>query len=93
MGTKIVHFGSLGGPWHPEKASPEKELKKGRCIPVAGVHLETILASFFDDLLVNCLVRFLDHFWNHFGRIPGARMDSKSIKNGFTIQSKFQSDV
>ena len=30
--AKLVHFGSLGGTWHPEKASPEKELKNGRCI-------------------------------------------------------------
>ena len=28
LGVKIVYFGSLGGPWHREKTSPEKELKK-----------------------------------------------------------------
>ena len=28
LGAKIVHLGSLGGPWRLEKTSPEKELKQ-----------------------------------------------------------------
>ena len=33
LGAQIVHFGSMGGLWHPEKISSEKELnKKGKTI-------------------------------------------------------------
>ena len=30
FGAKIVNFGSLGDPWHPEKTRLEKRLQKGR---------------------------------------------------------------
>ena len=29
LGAKVVHFGSLGGPWHLEKINPEQKFKKG----------------------------------------------------------------
>ena len=47
LGAKIVHFGSLGGPWHPEKTSPEKELKKGSFSSYAVAHSGAKFRSIF----------------------------------------------
>ena len=92
MGAKIINFGSLGGPWHPEKANPEKLLKKEAPGYRSTSILETILAPFFNAFLVDFSVRFLDHFWSHFGAILGDEMEPKSITNRFKIRSKFQSN-
>ena len=53
------------------------------------VILETILTQFSNDFSVHFLIRFLNHFWSHFGPILGAKMEPKSIKNLFKIQSVF----
>ena len=70
LGAKIVHCGSLGDPWHPEKTSPEKELKKGGCVSHGwgpfGDHFNLI----FDDVSVKFSARFL-MFWSPFGVILG----------------------
>ena len=76
LGAKIVNFGSLGGPWHPEKTRPEKETKKGGSGYGHSPILETILASFFVDFSAYFLVRFFDDFWSHFGAILGAHLAS-----------------
>ena len=54
--------------------------------------VSTILASFFVDFWSYFSVRFLDHFWNDFGAILGAKMDPKSLKNRSKIRSNFWLD-
>ena len=60
FGAKIVNFGSLGGPWHPEKTRPEKRPQKQRKTSKFSFNLEAIWASFFLDFLSYFLERFLD---------------------------------
>ena len=54
-----------------------------------GIILETSLGPFSNDFSVHSLIRFLNYFWSHFGAILGAKMEPKSIKNRFKIQSNF----
>ena len=92
LATQIVHFGSLGGPWPPQKIQIRKRVQKGKITQTRRSILGSILAQFFDDFWVDFLIRFLDHFWSHFGPILGAKMEPKSMKNRFKIRSTFQSD-
>ena len=96
LGSLGHHFGSFGGPfWDPKsfmlapcealgtlkKPVPKKSSKKVVAYPMAGVHLGTILASFFYVFLVNLLVRFLDHFLNNLRIILGGKMKLISIQH------------
>ena len=92
LGAKIVHFGSLGGPWHLEKPNPEKKPQKSSKRGPPVIELPTFWRSCFIDFLVDFSVRFLDYFWSHFGDILGAKMEPTSMKNRFKIRSKFLSD-
>ena len=46
FGAKIVNFGSLGGPWHPEKTDPKKDPKKEAPAIFTPTIFKTIVASF-----------------------------------------------
>ena len=107
LGCLGHHFESFGwsfwkpesfilGPWEPlgtlKKAVLKHSSKRVVASPVAGVHFGAILDPFFKYVLVDFSVRFLDHFWSHFGTILGAKMEPTSITNRFKIRSKFQSD-
>ena len=54
LGAKIVHFGYLGGPWHTEKNSPEKYLKKVSAYPMAGLHFGVHFGIIFQYLFDRC---------------------------------------
>ncbi len=92
LGPKIVNFGSLGGPWHPERTRPEKRAPKARFNYMQSLILETILASCFDVFSMLFLVRFLDNCWSDFGAILGDNSELKSFKNRFKIRSNFWLD-
>ena len=57
LGAKIVNFGSLGGPWHPEKPRPEKEPKKEVSGHRHSLILEEHFGFIFDDFSAYFLVR------------------------------------
>ena len=92
LGAKIVHFGSLGALGTQTKPIQKKTPKKTYFAYMHSLILDSNLAPFFDVFWIDFLIRFLDHFWGHFGLISGANMEPKSMKNRYKIRSKFQSD-
>ena len=90
MGAKIVHFGSLGGPWDLEKPNPENAPSN---IAVVGRYI--IEPSVFDDLAhqkkgTNDEIQLTDSLSSQIGKAPfyaykfiGTRFDC-GTKIGFT---------
>ena len=84
------------GTWVPlgtqEKPDPKQSPKMTRKVLQCCSILEVILGPILNDFLVDFLIRLLDHGWSHVGRIFGAKMEPKSMKNRFKIRSTCQSD-
>ena len=78
-GPFLLNFGSVFGT--QKKQVAKKSSKKAHLDHMQSLILESNLAPFFDDCWVNFLIRFLDHFWTHFGPIVGAKIEPKSTKN------------
>ena len=89
LGAKIVHLGSLGGPWHLEKPNPAKVQKKSskRRPPVIGV--PPVWRPFWVHFSMIFRLIFLYVFWITFGAILDQFWEPKWSQNRSKIDSKF----
>ena len=97
---KIVHFGSLGGPWHLEKPNPAKVQKKSskRRPPALGVppfsrtflvHFSMIFRLIFLYVFGITFGAILDQFWEPKWSQNRSKIDSKFDQNFSRISEWF----
>ena len=79
----------LGGRVFPGRVQWAKSWFVG---PPLGSNFGVIFDQFFDEISFDICLHCLEQFSTHFESILVAKMDPKSIKNRFQIQSKLQSD-
>ena len=79
MGAKIVHFGSLGGPWHLEKPNPGKVQKKSSKRRPPAISVPPFKEPFWEHFSMIFESIFGYVFWIIFGAFWRNRL--KSSKN------------
>ena len=89
LGGKIVHFGSLGGPWHLEKPNPGKVHKKRSKRRPPVICVPPFMGPFLVHFSMIFRFIFLYVFWITFGAILYQFCEPKWSQNRSKINSKF----